>query len=347
MKAARPRDVGRDVEATAENRRLQAIDAAMAVGRPNAVGTSCAELEYDELAAEQPPLWEAEGRAASRDAEVARDDAQVAYHEVRRQLKGQRRVLSQARDALLAARECLQPFRRREPGAKKWYLIRWAGLLGGDVAGQAGAALSYGEHPVTAIPQAIATGLAALTAGLVGGELRTLRDGARRHHEAQPLPEDLIRWAHLFRSPDRGRQLAHAAIGIGMVATLTIAGGIYRLRAITEGSGAGAVYGLLALGISLASAVNAYFYADEVADQIDALEADYGRELRRSGELSNDPGLLRHAASGAEAASIQQEHEARGRAAAARLAALKWRVLGNNPGIVGHGTAASTEGDQP
>lgn len=348
MKTTHLGDVRSDVESAAEARRLQAIDAAMAVERPGTLGQAYVEFEYDELAAEQPALWEAESAAAGRDSVVARDETRFAHREVRRQLKGQRTVVSQARKAYLQTRASLLQFRRREPGAKKWYLIRWAGLLGGDVAGQAGAALSYGEHPVTAIPQAVATGLAALTAGMVGGELRTLRDAERRHREADDLPEHLAPWAHLFGSPDLGRRLAWIAICIGTVAALVIAGGIFWLRALIEGTGGGAVYGLLALGIALASAVNAYFYADEVADQIDAAQEDYGRELARTQKLSTHPELVRHASSRAEAASIRAEHQARGRAAATHLSALKWRVLGNNPGIAGHGTSRGARGgDRP
>ncbi|MGO4129929.1 hypothetical protein AB4Y78_04815 [Janibacter sp. RAF52] len=341
MTTTRPMDVSSDIEAVADSRRLQAIDSAHAVGRPDAYDVTYAELEYDELAAEQLELWKAEADAASRSPEAGHSQTLVASTEVRRLVKRQRAVMAQSRQALLNTRQNLQPFRRREPGAKKWYLIRWAALLGGDIAGQAGAALMYGEHPITAIPQAVATGMAALTAGLVGGELRTLRDSARRH---QAVPEHLELWAHLFTHPDPGRRLALCALGIGAIATLTIAGGIFWLRAITDGAAAGATYGLLALGIAFASVINCYFYADEIADAIDGAEADYKRELTRSHDLSNKPEVQGHASSGAQAISIREEHLARGRAAAARMRALKWRILGNNPGVAGHGSSRSSRG---
>jgi len=334
--ANRP-DVSAEVEAAAEARRLQPIDSAHMVARPATISSSYAEREYDELAAEQEPLWRAEGAVAARSADTQQCESQLAFKTARRQLKLQRAVVLNAQHAYLNALEQLRPYRRREPGAKKWYLARWVLLLGGDIAGQAGAALSYGEHPLTAIPQALASGMAALTAGMVGGELRDLRSAARRHRDADGLPVELQPWAHLFRVPDRGRALALLAIGLGATAGLAIAGGIFSLRMVIEGSAAGAVYGLLAVGITLASAVNAYFYADEVADQIDSAQADYTRELTRAAALAGHPELRRHAASRAEAASIRDEHHARGEAARRHLSALKWRVLGNNPGVAGHG----------
>lgn len=344
MKPVRAEDISDDVESAADSRRLQAIDAAHAVERPERLGTSYAELEYDHLATEQMELWQAEAEMASRSADAVRGQTLRTCVELRHQIKRQRPVLGQTRWALLQTRQKLAPYRRREPGAKKWYLLRWAALLGGDVAGQAGAALSYGEHPITAIPQAVATGMAALTAGMVGGELRTLRDSARRQHE---VPERLEAWQHLFQHPDPGRRLALVALGLGAIATLVIAGGIFWLRAITDGVEAGATYGLLAMGIALASAINCYFYADEIADAIDAAEADYGRELDRSQRLANHPEAAKHANNEVEVVSIRAEHLARGQAAAARMAALKWRVLGNNPGVAGHGHRDSKQGGDP
>ncbi|MGY0386396.1 hypothetical protein ACWZJV_05435 [Nocardioides sp. WG-D5] len=332
-----PNDRTEDIEALAEAVRLQPVDAASLPVRPDAVAETYAELEYDDLASEQDPLWEAEGLVARRESQKAEAATEMPAEEACRHIDGHRAVLAEARDAFVRTRQALRPFRRREPGAKKWYLTRWGFLLGGDVAGQAGAALSYGEHPVTAIPQALATGMAALTAGMVGGELRDLRGAARRHRESGELPETLVPYEHLFRAPDLGLGFAKVIIGTGVIASLTIAGGIYWLRAIIEGSAAGFVYGLLAIGIALASGINAYFYTDEIADQIDAAEADYARELERANHLASHPQLVRHLTASTEATSVRDEHAARGRAAGRHITALKWRILRNNPGLVGHG----------
>lgn len=343
MSAFRRSDNTSATEAAAEVRRLQPVDAAQMAARPASVLTSYVELEYDDLAAEQDALWQAEGTAASRGVASAQRQAQPGFKTARSHQRGQRAVVGQARAAYLDAVTHLGPFCHREPGAKKWYLTRWLFLLGGDIAGQAGAALSYGEPYATAIPQALASGMAALTAGMVGAELRNLRATARRQHDADAVPDALTPWPHLFRAPDHGHRLAHIAIGIGALAGLSVAGAIFWLRLIVEGAAAGAVYGLLAVGITLASGINAYFYADEIADHIDAAEARYSRELKRSQQLAVRPELLRHNAARAEAASIRNEHHARGEAATRHLGALKWRVLSNNPGVAGHGIAGSTQ----
>ena len=337
MKAPKRTNVSADVEAQAEAVRLQPVDSASMVVRPSTVATTYVEVEYEALAAEQEPLWEAEGLLASRSSVIVRDSSKLAAKEARRQLKAQQSVVAEARRAFQHCRTVLHPFRRREPGAKKWYLARWACLLGGDVAGQAGAALSFGEPYVTAIPQALATGMAALTAGMVGAELRDLRNAVRRQRDPDDLPEALAPWAYMFRVPDMGSALAKLIVGVGAVASLTIAGGIFWLRAAIEGSSAGGVYGLLAIGIALASAINAYFYADEIADQIDSTEQDYTRELKRADQIAAHPHLVRHASARAEAGSIRGEHTSRGLAAAHRLRALRARVLRLNPGVVGHG----------
>ena len=105
------------------------------------------------------------------------------------------------------------------------------------------------------------------------GFCATPSGGARR----KAICPRVSSWAHLFRSPDRGRALAHVTIGVGAIAGLFIAGGILSLRMIVEDPVREFVYGLLALGITLASAVNSYFYADEVADKIDAAAAAWHR----------------------------------------------------------------------
>ncbi|SIM78840.1 hypothetical protein [Mycobacteroides abscessus] len=343
MSVFRRSDTTSAVDAAAEVRRLQPVDSAQMAARPASVLTSYVELEHDELGAEQEALWRAEGTSASRAATSEQRQARPGFKAARGHQRGQRTVVEQARAVYLDAVTHLGPYRHREPGAKKWYLTRWLFLLGGDIAGQAGAALSYGEPYATAIPQALASGMAALTAGMVGAELRNLRAAARRQHDADAVPDALTPWPHLFRASDRGHKLALIAIGIGALAGLSVAGAIFWLRLIIEGSAAGAVYGLLAVGIALASAINAYFYADEIADHIDAAEARYGRELKRAQMLAARPELLRHNAARAEAASIRDEHHARGEAAMRHLGALKWRVLSNNPGVAGHGFAGPSQ----
>ena len=337
MKAPDAAEISGQAERQADSKRLIQVQGSAMASRPGNVTDTYAELEYDSLASEQTALWDAESAAATRPAAAAKGVAELGADEAKRHVESHRSVLADAQRVFQQTYVQLKPFQHREPGAKKWYLARWACLLGGDVAGQVGAALSYGESAWTAVPQAVATGMAALTAGIVGAELRVLRDAERRSQEEDDLPADLESWAHLFRSPDRGRALAHVIIGVGAIAGLFIAGGILSLRMIVEGSGAGFVYGLLALGITLASAVNSYFYADEVADQIDAAAAAYSTELKRAESLATGRSVVGHATAASDVELIKAEYQARGRAAKLRLNALKWRVMGNNPEVVGHG----------
>ncbi|KXP06893.1 hypothetical protein AXK59_01905 [Tsukamurella tyrosinosolvens] len=313
------------------------------VSRPASVIDSYVEREYDELAGEQLQLWAADGLVASRGFDAGRRAGRPVYKSTRRILRLQDGIVGTAGARYLATVEALGSFRRRPAGAKATYYGFLALLLGGDVAGQTGAALSYGESPYTAVPQAIASGGAAVVAGMCGREFADMRAAARRQRDPDDLPEHLVPWAHLFRSPDRGKPWALLIIALGFVTALAVSAGIFWLRALVEGAGGGAVYGLLSFAVALASMISSYFAADEVADQIDAAEKDYARELKRTASIGNSKELITHGAAAAEGHSLHAEHDARGEAAAGRLRALKWRVLSQNPGVFGHGLSAQPE----
>ena len=337
------RDVTDEQASAADSLRLQPIDQARGVARPDGFAQTYGEAEYDAYADEQSPLWDAEGTGAARDTVMEAGGAKPAAEEALRQLLGQQQLIETTRDRYQLCLQALSPFQRREPGAKKWYLARWGLLLGGDVAGQAGAALSYGEPYVTAIPQALATGAAAITAGMVGADVRDRRMAALRRKDPNDLPDDLKLWAHLFSGSDSGTALVKTVMGVATVAALLVAGGIFALRASVEGSLGGIVYGCLAGAITLASFINAYFYADEIADQIDSAQARYNNETARANRLANGDALRRFNQSTAAADSITHEYAKRGEAAAVRFRALKWRAMRGNPGVVGHGFAPEPE----
>ena len=337
------RDVTDEQAEAADGLRLQPVDQARGVARPDAFGQTYAESEYDTYADEQFPLWDAEGHTASRDAEIEAKGTEPSAQETLQQLDGQHVLLAAARDYYQSCLIALSPFRRREPGAKKWHLARWGFLLGGDVAGQAGAALSYGEPYVTAIPQALATGMAAVTAGMVGADVRDRHLGALRHKETDDLAPELTPWAHLFTRAETPMATAKTATMVAVTAGILVAGGIFALRAGVEGILGGIVYGCLAGAISLASFINAYFYADEIADQIDAAEASYVTEAARATRLAGGRQVRRFNESTAESDSIKTEHTQRGEAAATRFRALKWRAMRGNPGVVGHGPTPTVD----
>jgi hypothetical protein len=120
------------------------------------------------------------------------------------------------------------------------------------------------------------------------------------------------------------------------IALLT-AGGIFALRSGVEGTSNGVIFACLALAVCLASVLNTYLYADEVADQIDSARHTHRRERRDHRKLSKRRELRRYAKATAESESLTAEHELRARAAYHRVLALKWRVHRQNPGVAGHG----------
>lgn len=323
----------------ADQVRLQPVDEARLVARPAEVTKTWAEAEYDAYASEQPALWEADGLEAARSAATTAAGANVGATELQRQLEGHQSLVDSSRDRHEAAERVLSPFRRREPGAKGWYLTRWGCLLGGDVAGQAGAALAYGEPYVTAMPQALATGMAAVTAGMVGADVRDKHLAVKRQREPDELPEELQPWAHLFTTTLESGGGTTMALGAAASAGLLVSAGIFALRASIDGVLPGLVYGCLSLAIVLASFINAYFYADEIADQIDTAKKTYEKHAKHTVGLAAHPTIRDHERAANEAESITSEHARRGEAAANRFAALKWRALRNNPGVVGHGPA--------
>jgi hypothetical protein len=73
-------------------------------------------------------------------------------------------------------------------------------------------------------------GVAAITAGVVGGDLKNLRLAAKRQ-----LPEDQITgglkpFSRLFRGVDSGAHRVKAVVGVSVTIGLLIAVGIFALR---------------------------------------------------------------------------------------------------------------------
>jgi hypothetical protein len=201
-------------------------------------------------------------------------------------------------------------------------------LVGGDVAGVAGAALWLGEIPELAVMQAVASGTAALISGFVGSEVKDILDAIRRRKEK--LSEDEKQLSHLFGGPNSGDVIVKLVGGIALVVGLLIAGAVAALRSSTEGGLAGVVFGCLAGAISLASFLSSFAYADQAADLLDAAERDYKRELKASSKLSSNPVRRRYAAAVATAASIRLEFKE-------LVLGLKASILRRNPGVAGHG----------
>jgi hypothetical protein len=339
-----PSDVAASQEAVAEQISLQRVDDAGAVVRPAGVGPTWVEHEYDQLEAEQEPLWAASGTEESRDSVVEAAGLSPAASAAERMSTGHVAVLQAAETRLIDTSEALTPFRRRPAKSKIWHYGAKGAFLTGDIAGIAGASIMMGEIPALAFTMALSAATATVVAGLTGTEVRDLRSSVRRQREVESLTEKQVPFQHLFTGVDDGKKYVRALIGVSVCVGGIIGASIYALRYSIEGPLVGLVYGGIAAAIAAASFIESYMYADEIADQIDNARNDYDKELARHTRLAASTPWKQHAERAAEATSVQSEHTSRGKAAQDRLRALKFGILRRNPGVVGHGDAGETVG---
>lgn len=301
------------------------------------------ENELDAFGREQEPLWKAEGILQSRPAMVAHSglkaQAESAVHLSRRH----RRLVKRAQRRFERTVAALSPFVRRKEGQKAWFMVRTGLLLLGDVAGQAGAQIYYGEIPELALVQALAAGVAVVTAGLVGSEIKDMRMADKRKIDRANLTKQQEPFAHLFDGTDDGTHIVKALVYTGATVGMLISTGIFALRSTIDGPLSGLVYGALAAGIAASSFISSYIVTDEIADAIDTAEKDYERTLKRQTKLAASTPLKTALERIAEDESIRYEHEVRGQAALLTYEGLKHRVLRRNPGVAGHGPAVEPE----
>ena len=301
------------------------------------------ENELDAFGREQEPLWKAEGILQSRPALIAHSGLKVQAETAEHLSRRHRRLVKRAQRRLERTVAALSPFVRRKQGQKAWFMVRTGLLLLGDVAGQAGAQIYYGEIPELAFIQALAAGVAVVTAGLVGGEIKDLRMAGKRKTPRANLTKQQEPFAHLFDGTDDGKHIVKALVYTGATVGVLISTGIFALRSTIDGPLSGLVYGALAAGIAAASFISSYIVTDEIADAIDTAEKDYERTIKRQTNLAASAPLKTALEKTAEDESIRQEHEVRGQAALLTYEGLKHRVLRRNPGVAGHGPADAPE----
>lgn len=318
---------------------MQRVDEAAGLGRPAGFGTTYREQQFDASADEQDEAWSAEGEVASRAAQGRADKSDDAASAAAYVVGENQETVSEAKSAYLHAAKTLMPFVRRSPHDFIRYVLGWLLLALGDTAGVWGAAIWLGEVPYVALGQAVATGFAAVTAGLVGGELQDLRQARLRQRDMESLSEDERRYPRLFASADTGRSITKIVVGISATIVVLIAVAVFALRTGTEGLLAGFTFGGLAAATALGSFISSYVHADEVADLIATFYKTYQRALRFHLRLASARALSRHAGAAGEVESIRREYQARGNAAHQKVVALKYRMLGRNPQVVGHGEA--------
>jgi len=317
---------------------LQRVDEASAVATPEAISAgSWMERGFDELAHEQRQLWPAEGEVASRNEAAIADGLASAAQAEQFLLAEAASLVRTAKESYEHCRTTLLAWVHRGPHANFRYWVGWTVLGMGDAVGVAGAAILLGEEVWIAVGQALATGLAAVTAGLAGHDLKELRLARQRKRDPDDLTDDEKHYRRFFDDTSPGDSLLKIVACLAGSIVLLIALGIFALRASIEGSLAGLVFGTLAAATALASFMNSYAHADEVADLIAVARRNYRqsvRDYRRTGQAAP---VRRRAEALEKAASIEQEHALRGQAAAHHVQAMKFQSLTANPGVVGHG----------
>jgi hypothetical protein len=313
---------------------LQRIDEAAGLGRPGGLGVTNAEREFESIGHEQEESWLAEGEAAARTASVRAARYDEAVIAGRFLLTDHSDEVTSARQSYQHAAQTLMPYVRRSPADAWRYGAGWALLGLGDTAGVWGAAIWLGEIPLIALGQALATGFA-------GGELQELRQARARRRDPDSLSPDERQYQRLFVEADAGLGLTKIVGGVSLTVVVLVAIGVFALRAGTEGLLAGVTFGALAAATALGSFVSSYVHGDEVADLIGSYRKRYDAARRRHRGLARNRDLSRHASAVEESTSIWREHDARGRAAAQKVTALKYRMLRRNPQVVGHGEATT------
>ena len=208
---------------------LQRIDEAAAVGRPTNIGNTHAEREFDALAEEQLASWPAEAEVAARPARLSASRVDPAARAADFLTAEQQTEFARARDAREHALDTLAPFVRRPPHDNARYWAGWAVLGLGDTVGVWGAAISLGEIPELAFGQALATGFAAVTAGLVGGEVRTLAQAKSRRRDPDELTDAERRYRRLFEGVEPEVPMLKIASGVAVSVTALVAGSVFAL----------------------------------------------------------------------------------------------------------------------
>lgn len=327
----------------AEQITLQRVDEAGAVAKPENITTTWVENEYDDLEIEQGPQWAASGIETSRPAEVKAAGLEPARDAAERIVTGHTPVLDAAATRYIDTQEALAPFRRRTGGKIIHYCIKGALVLG-DAVGVTLLGINIGDYPVLAGLMSVSAATAAVTAGLVGSEIRVLYAAERRACDPDDLSEKQKPFRYLFTGASFGKSAPKLVGGIAVTTGALIGAAIFAGRAEIEGALVGGLYGGIALAVAGASFIESFMHADEIADVIDGTAKAYDAEIARHQRLAADTSWRTKLEHATEADSIVREHEQRGNAAKDRVRSLKWGILRRNPGVAGHGPSASVPG---
>lgn len=336
-RATKPTTLAEQAEAI----RIEDVEASSVVTRPPGFEAHV-ETEFDELANEQVRVWTAEGQRASRADEVSAAAIRPQAYEEARLISAHAEEVDQALADYQHASRHLTPYLGRPRRDETRYKITLGVLALGDTVGVLGAAITMGEVPLIAAGQAIASGVAAVTAGLVGGQVKELRLARDRHVDLEELDPELRRYPMLFNGRQGGLAEHRLTMAVAGTIVVLLSLAVFALRWAIEGSIVGLTFGALAAATALASFISSYIHADDVADRIESYKHRYLEAAAHQKKISASSArrdLERYAAS---AETIQAEHESRGQAAERSIQALKHGVLRRNPTVFGHGTRTGT-----
>lgn len=335
-----PADLTREAART----RLIPTEQAAALARPGAIGETYLEQQYDAAATEQLHLHAADGTRAAREESATGRSLAFARNASEKLGAADQPIVDAARKGYEQLRDTLTPFVIRRSGSSWGYSARVCGLLVGDVAGLSGAAISLGEVPALAVLQAFSAGVATITAGLAGAEIRHRQNAAQRQLDADSLPKELQHHRQLFEGGHRRRGIVVGMVCVAALVAILVSVGVYALRTSVEGTLSGITFGALAAAIATASFINSYDHADVVADAIDNARREYRRSVRSHSRLAGAQVIKRADQATERQRSILAEYDERGKAAASRIESLKFQALLGSPDVVGHGHAATQVG---
>jgi hypothetical protein len=327
---------------------LAPVDEAVARTQPANVDRFHHEYEYDHKANEQEHSWSAAGERTARNPAVEAAGLEHQAEDLKHITDGQVGLVAQSRERLALARRVFWAHTRRERGDKLMYYARMVALLVGDIVGVAGAAILLGELVALALLQGLSSGAAAITAGVIGADVKDIVRMRARRKSPDELTDDEQKVAHHFSGAHEGEKIVKALVGTMLLVTLLITGSILALRSPTQGTTAALAFALLAAAVSLASFLNSYSYSDEIASLLSTVENTYKRDLKMlMKKLIPHPIRREHAEANVAATSIRLEHENQGAAAVSATHAHSHAIKRRHPGVAGHGTAVRPSDERP
>jgi hypothetical protein len=313
-------------------------------------GVAWHEPAFDARADQQQHGWLAKGWDKVREP-LADAAASKHLHTVQlRSLAAAEKARDQAYNIHAMHEVVLAPYQVRGPHAFTFYLIFMIVLSVGDAVGVASGAITNGELIPLAIIQGLASGGSAYSAGRVGAEVRHLYLAHRRvrQENSATLSPEHRGYEWLLQEPtDAARRIILGLVITSVVIALFIALAIFWLRATVSGdTSIGWIYGGLAAGVAGGSFLNAFLYADEVADKREAARHDYHSAeaylLNLQTRLSS---ISEHERAAATVTATQTEYGHRAAAAADFVNSLKWVPNQRHPELFGHLISAERLGE--